>query len=321
MPQFLISLLHWSQISFPGAFFWGLQTASCHWEANLENRVGVKAICVVLPSLWLTCDMVHCLGERALFSSSFVAIFWQLLPSNAPIMLCNICYLWFFHSQGNRWTKYLCTSQNMEVRTLPVNVCVFGPFGWLSPVAVHSADCRFDSGVKWWIHVSSIVTYLCKNSFCCIETVANNALNCQRVVVFDWLWANVTPTLNTAFSMINVQEEWWIYCLLTSSILRYLTQLQFTLGQNEFVESFGVFQDNCWIWVTWAFNIICVCMTMFNVRMLPLNHCFWQRKVRITLIEPLLCLNSIFPLRKQSFINTLNSNFSIVLKICNSSFT
>ena len=86
--QFLISLLYWSQISFPGAFFWGLQTA--------QSR-----------------------------------------------------------------------------------------FGELSPAAVHSADCRFDSGVKWWImNVSSIVTYLCKKLFLLLETVANNTLNHQHVFVF-----------------------------------------------------------------------------------------------------------------------------------------
>ena len=41
--------------------------------------------------------------------------------------------------------------------------------------------------------------------------------------------------------------------------LLYLPQLQFTIGQNEFVEFFGVFRDNCRIRATWAFSIICVC--------------------------------------------------------------
>ena len=45
----------------------------------MENRVGVEEIrseiYVVLPLKQLTCDTVHCLGERALFSSSFVAIY------------------------------------------------------------------------------------------------------------------------------------------------------------------------------------------------------------------------------------------------------
>ena len=48
---------------------------------------------------------------------------------------------------------------------MPADVCVFGRFGRVLPAAVHSADRRFDSGMKWWIHVSSIVTYLHKNSF------------------------------------------------------------------------------------------------------------------------------------------------------------
>ena len=61
--------------------------------------------------------------------------------------------------------KIPCASQNTEDKTLPAYVCVFGHFGRLLPAAVHSADYRFDPGVKWWIHVSSIVTYLHKNSF------------------------------------------------------------------------------------------------------------------------------------------------------------
>ena len=103
---------------------------------------------------------------------------------------------------------------------MAIEFCVFGHFGWLTRDAVHSADCRIDSVVKWLIHVSSIVTHLCKKTpFCCIETVANNVLNCQRVVIFDWLWVNVAPTFNTAFSLTNVHTKWWIYCILISSTL------------------------------------------------------------------------------------------------------
>ena len=57
-----------------------------------------------------------------------------------------------------------------------------------------------------------------KTFFCCIETVANNALICWWTVVFDWLWANVAPTLNAAFSLTNVHAKWWIHRLLISSI-------------------------------------------------------------------------------------------------------
>ena len=65
--------------------------------------------------------------------------------------------------------------------------------------------------------------------------------------------------------------------------------------QLYFFYSFVVFRDNCWIWVILTFSIICVCTTTFKVSMLPLNHCFQQSRVRMTLIKPLLCLNSIFP--------------------------
>ena len=114
--------------------------------------------------------------------------------------------------------KIPCTSQNTEVKTLPADVYIFGNFGWLSLAAVYSADCWFDSEMKWWIHVSSIVTYIyTKTPFCCMETVTNNTLNHWCVVVFDRLWANVAPTLNTDFSLINIHAKWWIHCLLISS--------------------------------------------------------------------------------------------------------
>ena len=110
--------------------------------------------------------------------------------------------------------KIPCASQNMEAKTLPVDVYIFGCFGRLSPAAIHSADCRFLtpewSGGSMFHPLSHIYT---KTPFCCIETVTNDALNCQQVV-FDWLWANAAPTLNTAFSLTNVHAKWWIHCFL-----------------------------------------------------------------------------------------------------------
>ena len=37
--------------------------------------------------------------------------------------------------------KIPCASQNTEAKTLPADVCIFGPFGQFSPAAVHSTDC------------------------------------------------------------------------------------------------------------------------------------------------------------------------------------
>ena len=203
--------------------------------------------------------------------------------------------------------KIPCASKNTEAKTLPADVCIFGCFWWLSTAVVHSADCWFDSGVKWWIPVSSIVTYLCKPPFCWVETVANNALNCRRIVAFDWLWANTSSTLNTAFSLINVHKNGEYTAFWYVQFLCYLTRLQFRISQNEFVEFFGVFHDPCRIQVTWAFSNICVGMTMFKVRMPPFNHCFWRSQSPNNTYQAIALLEQyFFPIRKQWFINTRN---------------
>ena len=193
MPQFLISLLHWSHISFPGAFFWGLQTASCHWGPDLENRVGVKAIQsaihVVLSSLRLTSYTVYCLDERALFSSSFVAIFCWFLPSNVPIMLYNICYWWLFLSQGNWGTKYLAYPKIQRPKPcllMFASLVALDSFHQLLSTQLMANLTLEWSGGSLFHPLSHINS---KTPFCCIETVANNTLNHQHVV-FDRLWAN-----------------------------------------------------------------------------------------------------------------------------------
>ena len=103
-PQFPISLFIGAKSLSLEHFFLGLQTASSRWGPDLENRVG--AIHVVLIS-WSACDTVHCLGESALFFFICGIFFLHFLPSDAPIMLYNICYWWFSFFQGNHWTKTL----------------------------------------------------------------------------------------------------------------------------------------------------------------------------------------------------------------------
>ena len=149
-----------------------------------------------------------------------------------------------------------------------------------------------------------------KTPFCCIGTVANNALNCWSVVVFDWLWANTVPTLITAFSL-TTKCSCKMVNKLPSDIFNSSAILSnlFMIGQNEFVEFFGVFQDSCQIWATWTFGIICVCTTTFKISIPPLNHCFWRSTVWITLIKPLLCLNSIFSHQKAMFYQHMKFRF------------
>ena len=138
--QFPISLLQCSQISFLRTFFWGLQTASSCWGPDLEKRVGAEAIQsaihLVLSSLRSTRESVLSWWKCS-FSSSFAAIFWQFLPSIAPVMLYDINYWWFFLSQGNQWTKYLAPPKIWRLKPcLPMFAS--GRFGQLSPAVVHS---------------------------------------------------------------------------------------------------------------------------------------------------------------------------------------
>ena len=144
------------------------------------------------------------------------------------------------------------------------------------------------SGGSMFHPLSHIYT---KTPFCCVET-----LNHRRVVVFDWLWANMTSTLNTAFSLTNVHAKWWIHCLLISStpLLSHATSIY---NQPKCVCGvfFNVFWNNCQIWATWTFSTICVCTTVFKVSIPTLNSGFRQSRVWITLIKPLLCLSSISP--------------------------
>ena len=233
--------------------------------------------------------------------------FWGwFLPSNAPIMPDNIYYWWFFLSQGNRWTKYLVHPKIWGPKPclqMFASLVILDGFHLLLSTQLTVDLTPEESGGSMFHPLSHIYA---KSPFCCVKTVANNALNCRCVVVFDWLWANAGRILNTAFSLTNVHAKWWILYLLISStpLLSHVTSIY---DQSKRV--CGVFRNNCRIWLTWAFSIICVCTTAFKVSIPPLNCRFWWRRVLITLNKPLLCLNSIFPIRKQCFINTWNSGF------------
>ena len=108
-------------------------------------------------------------------------------------------------------------SQKSVAKTLPADVCVFCHFRRLSSAAVYSADCWFDSEVKWWVHVSFIVAYLCINSFSLCWNSCKQLSESLLYYCFWSMWANKAPTLNIAFSLTNDHEEWWIHCLLISS--------------------------------------------------------------------------------------------------------
>ena len=189
MAQFPITLIHCSQISICGAYFWVLQTAVVAVGPDLENRVSTEAI-----------------------RSSI----WQFLPLNAPIMLDNICYWRFFLSQSNRCTKYLA---HPKIRRPKPCLLMFASLvaldGFHLLVSTQLiADWIWSEEVDPMFHPLSHIYE--KTTFCCVEVVANDALNLWRVV-FYWLRANAAPTSNIAFSLINGHTKWWIHSLLIFS--------------------------------------------------------------------------------------------------------
>ena len=209
-------------------------------------------------------------------------------------MLYNIHYWWFFLSQGNRWAKYLANPKIQRSKPcllIFASLVALDSFHLLLSTQLTANLTPEWSGGSMFHPLSHIYT---KTPFCCFETVANNALNHQRIIVFDRWWANMAPTFNSAFSLTNIYSKWWIHCLLISSIPLLSHTTSIYDRPKKFIEFFWHFWDNYQIWATLAFSIICVCTTTFKIRIPPLNHCFRWNRVWITLIKPLLCLNSIF---------------------------
>ena len=134
-----------------------------------------SAIPVVWPSLRSTYNTVHCLGERALFSSSFEADFFfffflRFLTSNTPIMLYNIRYWWFFFSEGNRGTKHLA---HPKIRSRKPCLLMFASFvaldGFYQLLSIqHTADLTLEwTGGSMFHPLSHIYT---KTPFCYVES-------------------------------------------------------------------------------------------------------------------------------------------------------
>ena len=103
-------------------------------------------------------------------------------------MLYNIHYWWFFLSQSNRWTKYLVHPKIWRPKPHQL-MFASGHFGRLPPAAIHSVDCWFDSRVKWWIHVSSIVIYLHKTFFLLNW---NSCKQHSESLMRCWFWSTVS---------------------------------------------------------------------------------------------------------------------------------
>ena len=141
-----------------------------------------------------------------------------------------------------------CACQNTA------DVCIFG---WLSPATVYSADCQFDSRVKWWIHVSSIVTYICKNPFLLCW---NNCKQRSELLTHFYFQSTVSKC-STHFEHSFLIDK--CSCKMVNTLPSDIFNTS-AISHNLILRSakmslwsfFGVFWDSWQIWATWAFNII-----------------------------------------------------------------
>ena len=190
------------------------------WEPDLVNMVDGEAIQsairAILTLLRSTCDTVHCLGERALFSSSFGIIFSQFLLSNAPITPYNIPYWWFSLSQGNLWIKYCTHSKIWRPKSYQLTFAFLVALGGFHPLLFFqlTADLTLECINGSLFYPLSYTAW--KNPFYCAETAPSSALNRRHIVVFDqrsaktilWtffiFWNDCRIRAPRAFSIIGV---------------------------------------------------------------------------------------------------------------------
>ena len=201
---------------------------------------------------------------------------------------------------------------------MPADICIFCCFGWLSPAAVHSADCWFDSGVKWRIYHHIFTQKLLS---CCIETIANSALNHRCVVVLidseqmlHPLWTQffsdkcsykmvntlpsdifISSAISCNFNLRTAKRSLWSFLIFSRTTAEF--------GRPEHSASF--------VFVRLHLKSTCHLLTIVSDEAEP----------ELYLSSHFFAWTVFFSIWKQSFINSRNSDFSIVLKICNSSFT
>ena len=189
-------------------------------------------------------------------------------------------------------------------KTLPADVCVFSHFGWLSPAAVHSANWWFDSGVK--IHALSIVTYVHKNFF----LVVLKQLQCSESSTCYCFWSTVSKcSTNFEHSFLTDKCSCKMVNTLPSDIIKSSAILcNFNLwSAKTSLWRFLVFSGTTTEFGWPKYHLVCT--TMLKVSIPPLNHCFQRSRVWITLIKPLLCLNSIFSHQKAMLYQHMKFRF------------
>ena len=126
--------------------------------------------------------------------------------------------------------------------TWPADGTLFAFFGADSPLSIHCFDCSFVSGVKWSIHVSSMVMNRPKKSASLLWNIAKHSIEISSRHCFVLLWLNAAPISHTAFSCLNFQSICDVQhflkclpCLLTRALLVDGHQISFCRFSSPFL--------------------------------------------------------------------------------------
>ena len=216
-------------------------------------------------------------------------------PGPLANTLYNIRYWWFFLSQGNWWTKYLVHQKIQKpkpcLQMFASLVTLDGFHLLLSTQLTADLTPEWSGGSKF--HPLSHI--YAKTPFCCIETVANNTESSTR------FWSTVSK-LGTHF------EHWFL-------INKSTCKMANTLPSDIFNSSAISCNFNLWSakMSLWNFLVSFETTAEFGwperlasfvsvrLRLKSAYHLLTvvsDRRIWITLIKTLLCLNGIFSHQK-----------------------
>ena len=172
----------------------------------------------------------------------------------------NILYWWFFHEQNDLG--------HSKIRRSKPRLLMFASLVALDGFhLLLSTQLTVDLTLEWsdWSMRLPLAYIYVKKFFFSLKELQTTLwvddallflIDCKKTRHPLWI-----PLSHWQMFMLNGEYAAFWYL----QLLCYLTQLQFTIDQKEFVEFFGVFRDNYQIWATWAFSIIYVLKSTFKV--------------------------------------------------------
>ena len=235
-------------------------------------------------------------------------------------MLYNICYWWFFLSRGNRWTKYLA---NPKIRKPKSCLLMFASLVALDCFhLLLSTQLIADLTPEWsggpmfhplshiyaktlFLMLKQLQTMLWIVDALLFLIVSKRGTHFEHFFLIDKCSCKMVNTLGSDifnsyvishnFNLRSAKMSLWSFLVFSMTTAE--------LRQPERSTSYVFVR----LYMKSAYHLLTIVSDRAESKKHLLSHCFaWT---------------AFFTIRKQCFINTQNLSFSIVLKICNISFT